>query len=116
LIRHALRRLDLPRERVLAYLGQYREAMDMVAGKSVEGGLPRLEEVTLSSGNLTDRTLHDARVRERFGVSVIAITRADGSLVPHPSADTVLREGDRVRLFGLPEQIEALLTYSARGE
>jgi len=116
LIRHALRRLELPRDRVLAYLGQYREAMDMVEAKSVEGGLPRLEEVTLASGNLTDRTLHDARVRERFGVSVIAITRADGSLVPHPSADTVLREGDRLRLFGLPEQIEALLSYSARGE
>jgi CPA2 family monovalent cation:H+ antiporter-2 len=116
LIRHALRRLELPRERVLAYLQQYREAMDTAGSNRVEGGLPRLEEVTLEAGGLTDCTLHDARVRERFGVSVVAITRADGTLVPHPSADTVLRAGDRVRLFGLPEQIDALLAYAARGE
>jgi K+:H+ antiporter len=116
LIRHALRRLELPRERALAYLQQYREAMDTAGSNRVEGGLPRLEEVTLEAGGLTDCTLHDARVRERFGVSVVAITRADGTLVPHPSADTVLRAGDRVRLFGLPEQIDALLAYAARGE
>jgi CPA2 family monovalent cation:H+ antiporter-2 len=116
LIRHALRRLELPRERVLAYLGQYREAMELAGPQPVEGGLPRLAEVTLEAGRLTDRTLHDARVRERFGVSVVAITRADGTLVPHPSADTVLRPGDRVRLFGLPEQIDALLAYAARRE
>jgi len=116
LIRHALRRLELPRERVLAYLGQYREAMELAGPQPVEGGLPRLAEVTLEAGRLTDRTLHDARVRERFGVSVVAITRADGTLVPHPSADTVLRPGDRVRLFGLPEQIAALLAYAARRE
>ncbi|HXD96403.1 MAG TPA: cation:proton antiporter [Candidatus Acidoferrum sp.] len=116
LIRHALRRLALPRDRVLAYLEQYREAMDLVGGLPVEGGLPQLKEVRLEAGNLTDRTLHEARVRERFGVSVMRITRADGNVVPHPSADTVLRAGDRVRLFGLPEQIDALLAYSARGE
>ena len=116
LIRHALRRLELPRERVLAYLEQSREAMGLAGPHPVEGGLPQLEEVTLEAGSLTDRTLHDARVRERFGVSVVAITRADGTLVPHPSADTVLRPGDRVRLFGLPEQIDALLAYAARPE
>jgi CPA2 family monovalent cation:H+ antiporter-2 len=114
LIRHALRRLELPRERVLAYLEQYREAMDLVAPPPVGGGLPQLREVTLDAGALTDRTLHDARVRERFGVSVVAITRADGTQVPHPSADTLLRAGDRVRLFGLPEQIDALLAYASR--
>ena len=113
LIRHALRRLALPRERVLAYLEQFREAMDLV-GHPDESGLPQLREVTLDEGSLSDRTLHDARVRERFGVSVLAITRADGTIVPHPTADTVLRAGDRVRLFGLPQQIDALLAYASR--
>jgi monovalent cation:H+ antiporter-2, CPA2 family len=116
LIRHALRRLALPRDRVLAYLEQYRESMDPAGAHPAEGGLPQLQEVTLAAGSLTDRTLHDARVRERFGVSVMRITRADGSVVVHPSADTVLRAGDRVRLFGLPEQIDALLAYAARAE
>jgi len=63
-------------------------------------------------GALADRTLRDARVRERFGVSVMAITRADGTLVLHPSADTLLRRGDRLRLFGLPEQLDALLAHA----
>ena len=117
LIRHALRRLDLPRERVLAYLEQYREAME-AGGPSPQGEaerLPVLREVTLDRGPLTDRTLHDARVRERFGVSVVGIVRADGTRESHPSADTILRKGDRVRLFGLAEQLDALLGY-AQGE
>ena len=117
LIRHALRRLDLPRDRVLAYLEQYREAME--AGEPSPQGqaenLPTLREVLLERGPLTDRTLHDARVRERFGVSVVGIVRADGTRESHPSADTVLREGDRVRLFGLAEQLDTLLAY-AQGE
>ena len=79
------------------------------------GSLPVLREVVLERGPLTDRTLHDARVRERFGVSVVGIVRADGTRETHPSADTVLRKGDRVRLFGLAEQLDALLTYSRGG-
>jgi CPA2 family monovalent cation:H+ antiporter-2 len=114
LIRHALRRLQLPRERVLAYLEQYREAMeaDGAHPKGALERLPVLREVVLDRGPLTDRSLHDSRVRERFGVSVVAIIRADGTRDTHPSADTVLREGDRVRLFGLPEQLDALLTHA----
>jgi hypothetical protein len=41
--------------------------------------------------------------------------RADGTRESHPSADTVLRQGDRVRLVGLAEQLDALLGY-ARGD
>ena len=114
LIRHALRRLDLPRERVLSYLEHLREAA-LEPTHPVETGadrLPEVREVTLAAGALTDRSLRDARVRERFGVSVMAITRANGTLVPHPAADTLLRHGDRVRLFGLPEQIDALLAHA----
>jgi CPA2 family monovalent cation:H+ antiporter-2 len=115
LIRHALRRLALPRERVLAYLEHLRDALEPAAGAATEAGgrLPELREVTLTPGALTDCTLRDARVRERFGVSVMAITRADGTLIQPPAADTVLRRGDRVRLFGLPEQLDALLAHAA---
>ena len=69
--------------------------------------------VTLRGGDLIGRSLGEARVRERFGVNVIAVERATGEIVDDPSADTVLREGDRIRLFGLPRQIEALLSGSA---
>jgi CPA2 family monovalent cation:H+ antiporter-2 len=114
LIRHALRTLALPRDRVLAYLGHLRDALELTAPVPGEPSerLPELHEVTLHGGLLTDRTLRDARVRERFGVSVMAITRADGTLELHPSADTLLRRGDRLRLFGLPEQVQALLAHA----
>ena len=99
---------------MLAYLEQYRDALELAPAADVESAarLPVLREVTLGVGALADRTLRDARVRERFGVSVMAITRADGTLVLHPSAETLLRRGDRVRLFGLPEQLDALLTHA----
>jgi CPA2 family monovalent cation:H+ antiporter-2 len=113
LIRHALRRLSLPRERVLAYLGHLHDVLELTRAPEATGEhFPELREVTLPPGALTDRTLRDARVRERFGVSVMGITRADDTQVLHPSADTVLRQGDRLRLFGLPEQITALLTHA----
>jgi K+/H+ antiporter YhaU regulatory subunit KhtT len=74
-----------------------------------------MQDVTLGAGALADCTLQEARVRERFGVTVLAITRADGAVEANPSADTVMRAGDRIRLFGLPEQIAALLDYDTRG-
>jgi hypothetical protein len=116
LIRHALHGLALPRERVLAYLEQFRDAINLARARPPEptGQLPEMQAVTLGQGALADCSLREARVRERFGVSVLAITRANGTLEANPSADTVLREGDRVRLFGLPEQIRALLAYDAR--
>src|SRR5207302_10943375 len=111
LIRHALERLSLPRDRVLAYLSRYRGAMESLdAGGEIPGaGLPRLHEVTLRGGDLVDQSLREARVRERHGVTVVAVTRVNGETVLHPTAGTVLRAGDRLRLFGLPQQIDALL-------
>ena len=50
----------------------------------------------------------EARIRERFGVTVVAIRRRDGDVVLNPSPDAVLRDGDHIRVFGLPEQIRAL--------
>src|SRR2546422_160555 len=114
LIRHALERLSLPRDQVLAYLNRYRGAMESLdTGGEIPGaGLPRLHEVTLRGGDLVDQSLREARVRERFGVTVVAVTRASGETVLHPTADTVLRAGDRLRLFGLPQKIDGLLAGS----
>jgi len=42
-------------------------------------------------------------------VTVVAIRRTDGSEVFNPAPDSVLREGDQLRVFGLPEQIRAML-------
>jgi len=110
LIRHGLRALDLPRDRVLAYVERFRDAMDAAPrGSTVSGTvLPELQNITIAAGGLADQSLQEARIRERFGVTVVVVTRVTGEVVLHPSADTVLRPGDRALVFGLPEQIARL--------
>jgi monovalent cation:H+ antiporter-2, CPA2 family len=112
LIRHALERLSLPRERVLAYLNRYRGTMERAKAEEEGTGLPQLREISLRGGHLMGQSLGEARMRERFGVTVVHVTRAAGEVVGDPTADTVLRRGDRLRLFGLPRQIDALLSGS----
>jgi monovalent cation:H+ antiporter-2, CPA2 family len=114
LIRHALERLSLPRERVLAYLNRFRGAMERAKAEAEEAssGLPQLREVGLRGGDLVGQSLGEARIRERFGVTVVAVTRVTGEEIADPTAETVLRRGDRVRLFGLPQQIDTLLSGS----
>ena len=59
------------------------------------------------ANGLADQPLRALRLRERFGIMVVTVTRTDGEVLHHLSADTVLRRGDRARVFGLPAQIEA---------
>jgi CPA2 family monovalent cation:H+ antiporter-2 len=117
LIRHALKRLALPQEQVLAYLGRFRGAMDMAASddRQTTDTLPRVAEITLGQGTLADQSLSEARIRERLGVTVVAVTRARGDVVMNPPAQTIVRAGDRVRIFGLPDQIEAFRVEAADG-
>jgi CPA2 family monovalent cation:H+ antiporter-2 len=108
-IRHAFHHLALPDERLAAYLDRFREAMSAGPARlEPVAGLPDVREIRLRPGPLADSTLRDAQVRERFGVTVVAITHADGSSIVNPPADAILRAGDRLRVFGLPAQIEAL--------
>lgn len=118
LIHHAMLRLSLPEERTDAYVTRFRDAMglSLTPELAAQTGLPVVREVTLQVGGLTDRSLRDARIRERFGVTVVAITRVDATVVVNPPAETHLRPGDRLRLFGLPEQIEAFLAEAVRDE
>jgi CPA2 family monovalent cation:H+ antiporter-2 len=109
LIRHALARLSMPSPPVMAYLERFRDAIDLRAARDsrVLHPLPEIQDVTIGAGGLADQSLREARVRERFGVNVVSITRADGSVIIDPDAETVLRPGDRVRVFGLASHIEA---------
>jgi monovalent cation:H+ antiporter-2, CPA2 family len=108
LIRHALRGLDLPRDRVLAYLDLLRKAMDAISPTAMTttgSALPELKEVAVATGQIADQSLRESRIRERFGVTVVALTRADGTMILHPSADVVVHPGDRVLVFGLGDKI-----------
>jgi CPA2 family monovalent cation:H+ antiporter-2 len=107
-IQHALGAMRLSDAATLAYLARFRHAMAVADGPPAsEGTLPEVQELALTGGRLADQSLRQAQIRERFGVTVVAIRRPDGSVVFNPAPDAMLHEGDRVRVFGLPEQIQA---------
>jgi Trk K+ transport system NAD-binding subunit len=114
LIQHALGHLRIAAPRADAYVDRFRGAMGLpvLRRPPTPDVLPELREVLLGSGNLADQSLREARVRERFGILVLAIERANGEIHLNPAADTILRPGDRVRVFGLPEQVR---TFEAAG-
>jgi CPA2 family monovalent cation:H+ antiporter-2 len=115
LIRHALRRLAVPREIVLDYLDRFRRAMEV--GDDVPAAtLPGVRTVMIAPGELADQSLREARVRERFGVTVLSIERPGAPPLLHPGADDIVRAGDRVHVFGLPEQIAAFVEAAAIAE
>jgi CPA2 family monovalent cation:H+ antiporter-2 len=110
LIQETLAHLGLTAERADAYLDRFRAAMDLPVRQCPPGPdvLPELREVQLTaSAELADQSLREARVRERFGVLVLAVRCEDGTSVVNPSPDTPLRPGDRLRVFGLRAQLAA---------
>lgn len=59
------------------------------------------------------------RIRDRTGVWIVAVRRADGTEVRSPGAETVLRARDEVTVLGLSEQIarfEALNGRASQGD
>ena len=80
LIRHALRRLALPQERVLAYLDRYHRAMLLEAEAGAPSRRPSPSDRRSHPGarRLADQSLREARIRERLGVTIVAVTRPDG--------------------------------------
>lgn len=115
MIRHAFSYLKVPDEQIRAYLRVFRKAMDALQGKGSSSALafPELRELCLSSSDLTGCSIRDCRIRERFDVTVISITRATGETLLNPSADATLECGDELLLLGLPEDIDAFASRAA---
>jgi CPA2 family monovalent cation:H+ antiporter-2 len=111
LIRHGLGQLALPKDSLIAYLEVLRDALsgEPDRARQARQGLPEVREVTVGSDGIADQPLAEARLRERFGIVVVRIERPDGEVVMSPDAETLLRPGDRIHIFGLPHQIEAFL-------
>ena len=114
LMQHALGRLALPAGEAAAYLNRFREAIETARAHPAEAlaALPEVREVAIPAGGIAGQSLRQARIREQFGITVVAIIRPDGVLL-NPSPDTTLRAGDQVRLFGRPEQIDAFVLDAA---
>ena len=107
MIRHALDYLKLPADQTSPYLERFREAVGSAeAVPSVaQAPLPDVYEFEVDGSALVDQSLREARIRERFGVTVVAVRRGSGELLVNPAADTVIKAGDTIRVFGLRDQI-----------
>ncbi len=68
-----------------------------------------MEQVRIQDGSgLIGQTILDAGIRQRFGVIVVAIRRADGTMDFNPSPDATIRAGDEMVVLGRPESVKAL--------
>jgi len=108
LIRHGLEQLGVPHEQIKEYMAEQRAAAELSAGRAPQLPLHHLLEATtvrVGPGFCADCSLRRARIRERTGVSVLAVRHADGSEIVNPGPDVVLRAEDMVTIIGLPEQI-----------
>ena len=71
-------------------------------------GRPSLHAVRLEEGaGLIGRSILASRLREEYGIVVLAIQRG-GRYLPNPRADEVLRRGDILILIGEPERVAGL--------
>ncbi|MEB3356220.1 MAG: potassium channel protein [Synechococcales bacterium] len=61
-----------------------------------------------STCSCVGQTLREARLRARSGALVLAVRRADGTLIAGPTADTSLQSGDLLICMGTAEQLRLL--------
>jgi voltage-gated potassium channel len=69
----------------------------------------QIEEVLLVAGSrLADKTLQEGRVRREFGIIIVAIKKADGSMVFNPPGDAFMMAGDTLIALGHRQQLDQL--------
>jgi K+ transport systems, NAD-binding component len=64
---------------------------------------------TRAPASLRGRRLRDISVRERYGVTILAVSRPDGTILP-TSADTVIGEDSDLVVEGTIEQVQRFAT------
>lgn len=70
-----------------------------------------MEQVRIDGTSaLAGRSILDANLRQRFGVIVVGIQRADGTMEFNPSPDVVIRGGDHLVVLGRPASLRELET------
>ncbi len=68
-----------------------------------------MEQVHINEGSpLVGRTLQESGIRQKFGVIVIAIKRADGGMEFNPAPESMVRAGDEMVVLGQPQSVKAL--------
>jgi CPA2 family monovalent cation:H+ antiporter-2 len=118
IIRHAFYYIKISDDQVRAYLRKFRAAMDSLQGKPAPSPLafPEVREVTLTQSSLAGHSIRESLIRERFGVTIVSILRLSGEELLDPPADTILQAGDRLRILGLADEIDAFVLQADRSK
>jgi CPA2 family monovalent cation:H+ antiporter-2 len=83
---------------------------EALADLRVASGMIHLEWLYLKDDNpLADTRLHDAGIRSRWGLSVVAVSRS-GRLISDIDGDFAFQPGDYVAVVGTEEQIRRFIT------
>ena len=111
MIRHALNYLKVPGDQSSAYLERFREAVGTAHSipSFAQASLPDIYELEVDGPPLADKSLREARIREPYGITVVPVRRSSGEKLVNPPAETVINTGDRIRVFGLRDQIESFI-------
>lgn len=98
----------VPTDQVEVYLRQYREAMKLAQSSPSlsPGSMPELKLIPIEKLSAAGKSLRDSKIREQFGLTVVAVRRASGENLFNPPATTVLNAGDQVQVLGLQNQLE----------
>ena len=82
---------------------------DFLEGLGVGGADLTLEEVPIEGGGELDGVaLRDTGIRERFGVTVLAVRRMDAGMDTHPNPELELHGGDVLVVLGAEDDILAI--------
>jgi CPA2 family monovalent cation:H+ antiporter-2 len=114
LFERILTKLLLPYEEIEKIIGRIRDDRYGIFYEKKENGkfnilkdIPNIEIVALKIGEgsiLEGKSLLDSKLRNKFGVTLIAIKRND-KLIEHPTSKTMFLTGDIAYIMGKSEQI-----------
>lgn len=106
--------LRIPEARTAAYLQKFENVLTSAGPENPVFPYLEVREFNVDGTPLAGQDLRQARIRERFGVTVVSVSRKSGEVVVNPPADTILHAGDTLRVFGSPQQIDQLAAQSKR--
>ena len=110
LVSSALRYLPVSRVSAEALTQALRSGLEN-APVPVGGDFPITREIAVGDFENDGESLAEARVRERFGVTVVTVNSPHGDVLVNPPPGTTIKSGDKLRVFGLPKQIAEFQAY-----
>ncbi|MEN6355495.1 MAG: potassium channel protein [Armatimonadota bacterium] len=72
-----------------------------------------IEELSISSGSkLIGQSISQSSLKDKTGVTVIAVSRTSGKMVANPGPDELLHDGDVLIVIGTPEQLDKAIALA----